>query len=179
MLNNLYLCFSIKSQKAVKQKKLTISFTEYNSESELPESIKNLIINAKKTALNAYAPYSKFIVGAAVLLANGKIITGNNQENSAYPSGLCAERVALFYANAQYPKVAVEAIAIVAFQNKKEVLNPIYPCGACRQVILESQSKQQTPIKLFFAGQNCIHSVDDASNLLPLKFDKDSLKVKL
>ncbi len=160
----------------MKQKKLTFSFTEYNSESELPKSIKELIINAKKTALNAYAPYSKFMVGAAVLLANGKIIMGNNQENSAYPSGLCAERVALFYANSQYPKVAIEAIAIVAFQNKKEVENPIYPCGACRQVILESQGKQKKPIKLFFAGQKCIHSVDDASNLLPLEFDKKYLK---
>lgn len=160
----------------MKQKKLTISFTEYNGESELPESIKNLIINAKKTALNAYAPYSKFMVGAAILLANGKVVTGNNQENSAYPSGLCAERVALFYANSQYPTIAIEAIVIVAFQNKKEVLNPIYPCGACRQVILESQGKQKIPIKLFFAGQKCIQSVDDASNLLPLEFDKDSLK---
>ncbi len=159
----------------MKQKKLTISFNEYNSESELPESIKKLIINAKKTALNAYAPYSKFLVGAAVLLANGKVVTGNNQENSAYPSGLCAERVALFYANSQYPKVAIEAIVIVAFHNNKEIANPIYPCGACRQVILESQSKQKTPIKLFFAGKNYIHSVNDASTLLPLEFDKESL----
>lgn len=175
MLNNLYLCFSIKSKNTVKQKKLTISYTEYNGEGELPESIKNLINIAKKTAKDAYAPYSKFMVGTAVLLANGKIISGNNQENSAYPSGLCAERVALFYANAKYPKVSIEAIAIAAFQNKKEVLNPIYPCGACRQVIIESQSKQKTPIKLFFVGQKCVQSVSDASLMLPLEFNKVSL----
>jgi cytidine deaminase len=159
----------------VKQKKISISFTEFSGEAELPEDIKNLAIQAKKAADNAYAPYSKFKVGAAVLLANGKIITGNNQENSAYPSGICAERVAIFYANAQYPKVAINAIAIVAFHNNKELNSPVYPCGSCRQVITESQSKQKNPIKLYFIGQKFIHGIDDASHMLPLEFDKESL----
>jgi cytidine deaminase len=159
----------------VKQKKISISFTEFSGEAELPEDIKNLANLAKKAADNAYAPYSKFNVGAAILLANGKIITGNNQENSAYPSGLCAERVALFYANSQFPKIAITTIVIVAFHNNKELLSPVYPCGACRQVISESQSKQKTPIKLYFIGQKFIHCIDDASHLLPLEFDKESL----
>lgn len=159
----------------MKQKKISISYIEYSGESELPENIKNLVIQAKKAAGNAYAPYSKFNVGAAVLLANGKIITGNNQENSAYPSGLCAERVALFYANAQFPKVAIEAIAVVAYHNNKELKSPVYPCGACRQVISESQGKQENPIKLYFVGQKFIHGIDNASHMLPLEFDKESL----
>lgn len=159
----------------MKNKKISISFTEFSGESELPEDIKNLANQAKKAAGNAYAPYSKFNVGAAVLLANGKVITGNNQENSAYPSGLCAERVALFYANAQYPKIEISAIAIVAFHNNMELKSPVYPCGACRQVISESQSKQKTPIKLYFIGHDFIHGIDDASHMLPLEFDKESL----
>jgi len=159
----------------VKQKNISIPFTEYSGEAELPENIKKLVVEAKKSAANAYAPYSKFKVGTAVLLANGKIVTGNNQENSAYPSGLCAERVAIFYANAQYPNVAIKTIVIVAFQQNDEVEHPVYPCGACRQVILESQGKQTSPIKLFFISKEKIHSVENASYLLPLEFDKESL----
>ena len=159
----------------VKQKKISFQYTEYGSEKELSSELKELAKSAKTIAKNAYSPYSNFKVGAAILLENGKIITGNNQENSAYPSGLCAERVALFYANAQNPKVPVKAIAIVAFNNKEETEYPVYPCGACRQVMIESQQKFKKPIQILFLGKKHIHLVENASYLLPLEFDKDSL----
>jgi cytidine deaminase len=159
----------------VKQKKIIIPFIEYSSDNELTKELHDLAKEAKKAANTAYSPYSKFNVGAAILLENGKIISGSNQENSAYPSGLCAERVALFYANSKYPDVAIKVIAIIAFHNKKEVDQPIYPCGACRQVISESQSRQKKPIQILFLGKKRIHFVENASTLLPLEFDKNSL----
>ena len=159
----------------MKQKKITIPFIEYSSDNELPENLKELVVAAKKASDTSYSPYSKFKVGAAVLLENGKIIMGSNQENSAYPSGLCAERVAIFYANSQHPKVAIKAIAIVAFHNGNEIEQPVYPCGACRQVIIESQSRQKDPIQVLFVGKNILHHIENASYLLPLEFDKDSL----
>lgn len=159
----------------MKQKKITIPFIEYSSEDELTKELQNLAKAAKKATNTAYSPYSKFNVGAAILLENGKIISGSNQENSAYPSGLCAERVALFYANSQYPNIAIKAIAIIAFHNKKELEQPIYPCGACRQVISESQSRQNKPIQVLFLGKKIIHFVENATYLLPLEFDKNSL----
>ena len=137
----------------MKQKKITIPFIEYSSENELTKELQELAIAAKKASNTAYSPYSKFKVGAAVLLENGKIISGSNQENSAYPSGLCAERVALFYANSQHPKIAIKAIAIVAFHNNNELEQPVYPCGSCRQVIIESQSRQKNPIQVLFIGK--------------------------
>lgn len=159
----------------MKQKKITIPFTEYSSENELTKELQELAIAAKKASNTAYSPYSKFNVGAAVLLENGKIILGSNQENSAYPSGLCAERVAIFYANSQHPKIAIKAIAIVAFHNGNEIEQPVYPCGSCRQVIIESQSRQKNPIQVLFIGKNNLHYIENASYLLPLEFDKDSL----
>lgn len=159
----------------MKQKKISFQYTEFTSEKELSSELKELANSAKIIAKTAYSPYSKFNVGAAILLENGKIITGSNQENSAYPSGLCAERVALFYANSQYPDIAIKAIAIIAFHNKKELDQPVYPCGACRQVISESQSRQKKPIQVLFLGKKLIHYIENASNLLPLEFDKNSL----
>ena len=159
----------------VKQKKISFQYSEFNSENELNSDLKELAISARKIAKKAYSPYSKFKVGAAVLLENGKIITGNNQENSAYPSGICAERVALFYAGAQNPDIPVKAIAIIAFNHQEETEYPVYPCGACRQVIIESQQRSKKPIQLLFMGKKLIHLVENASHLLPLEFDKDSL----
>jgi cytidine deaminase len=159
----------------VKQKKITIPFLEFSSETELSKDMQELALAAKKVSKNAYSPYSKFKVGAAILLENGKVISGSNQENSAYPSGLCAERVALFYANSLYPKIAIKAIAVVAFHNNHELDQPVYPCGACRQVIIESQSRQEKPIKVMFIGKKRLHVVENASYLLPLEFDKESL----
>ncbi len=171
----LYLCL-IQSHCCVKQKKISFQYTEFTSENELSSELKGLAASARKIAKKAYSPYSKFNVGAAILLEDGNVITGNNQENSAYPSGLCAERVALFYANAQYPDVSIKTIAIVAYNNKEETELPVYPCGACRQVIIESQQRFNKPIQLLFIGKKHIHFVENASHLLPLEFDKDSLK---
>lgn len=124
---------------------------------------------AMRAMSNAYAPYSQFKVGAAVLLANGKIVSGSNQENGAYPSGLCAERVALFYAGAQYPDVAVRAIAIAAI-TKGKIVEGISPCGGCRQVMLETENRAGTPLKIFLCGSESMRLIDSAASLLPIGF---------
>lgn len=143
---------------------------------ELPERYKTLIEEAKKQTKNAYAPYSHFQVGAAVLLANEEIISGNNQENSAYPSGLCAERTAMFYANAQHPDTAVEAIAIAAFKNDRFIAHPITPCGSCRQVLLETETRFNKDIKVILYGEKKIYIIANAKHLLPLSFGKELLE---
>jgi cytidine deaminase len=120
-------------------------------------------------ANRAYAPYSKFQVGAAVLLENGQVFKGNNQENRAYPAGICAERVALFAANATYPDVAVEAIAIVALQNETLEVS-ISPCGVCRQVLLETENRYQKPIKILLCGNKETIIIRSAKDLLPIGF---------
>lgn len=124
---------------------------------------------AMAAASTAYAPYSRFQVGAAVLLANGEIITGSNQENGAYPSGLCAERVALFYAGAQYPDVAVKAIAVAAITEGK-VVEGVSPCGGCRQVMLETEKRAGGPLKIFLCGSDSMRLIDSAASLLPIGF---------
>ncbi|GAB1415787.1 cytidine deaminase [Paludibacter sp.] len=143
---------------------------------ELDPEIQVLINKAKEQINNAYAPYSRFYVGAAVLLQNGALFEANNQENAAFPSGLCAERVALFYANAQYPKVPVKAIAIAAFYDLDFVEEPITPCGACRQVILESETRFENEIDIYLYGKKHIIHIPNAKNLLPLSFGKDSFE---
>jgi len=142
---------------------------------ETSEQKKVLIESAKNAALTAYAPYSKFHVGAAVLLEDGKIITGNNQENAAYPSGLCAERTALFYANAQYPNLAVKAIAIAAYNKGRFTNDVCSPCGSCRQVLVEVENRYGTPVEIIMYGEDRIYEVDSIRDLLPLSFGKDSL----
>jgi cytidine deaminase len=140
------------------------------SVSEAPEIYRELIESAIDATANAYAPYSYFNVGAAVLLKNGKIIEGSNQENAAYPSGLCAERVALFSANTQYPDTKVLAIAIAAVTDGKQV-DMITPCGACRQVLLEVEKRYQSPVKILLCGKKEIYMAESAASLLPLNFD--------
>lgn len=159
----------------MKYKDFSFRFSEYQQKTELPSKYHDLIVKAEEASQRAYAPYSGFSVGAAVLLENGDIITGNNQENAAYPSGLCAERVALFYANAQFPALKIKAIAIYASSQNENTLEPITPCGSCRQVILESQFRQKEPIELILVGTNRIYIVHDASLLLPLHFSKSFL----
>jgi len=132
---------------------------------------KQLIDCAKEACSRAYAPYSQFQVGAAVLLANGEIITGNNQENVAFPSGLCAERTALFYANSQYPEQAVKSLAIAAYTQGDFIDRPISPCGACRQVILETEIRFQNPVRIYLYGKTEIYIVEGISDLLPLAFN--------
>jgi len=147
----------------------------YNFE-ELGESKQILINKAKEQVNKAYAPYSKFHVGAAIELENGKIITGSNQENSAYPSGLCAERVAMFYANANYPNIAVKTIAIVAFTNENFLEEPVTPCGSCRQVLLETELRFKKDITILLYGTKNVYQLENVKQLLPLCFEKSSLK---
>ncbi|NLI71872.1 MAG: cytidine deaminase [Bacteroidales bacterium] len=151
-----------------------IPYTEYLT-SEIPAEYLPLIEEAKKQAMNAYAVYSNFHVGAALLLENGKIIGGNNQENSAYPSGLCAERTAVFYANSQYPDVAVKTIAIAAYTNGEYLKDPITPCGGCRQVLLETETRYGKNMKVILYGTDKIYVLDNVRQLLPFSFDKERL----
>ena len=158
--------------------KLTIStdIDVYNSVSDLSKKDAELLVEAQKMVKSAYAPYSNFHVGAAVLLENGKIVTGNNQENAAYPSSLCAERVAIFYAGAQYPGVPVKAIAI-SVKSKNVVVNvPLSPCGGCRQVIAEYENKFETPIRIIMSGEKGqVYIAESIESLLPLMFSKKYL----
>jgi cytidine deaminase len=148
----------------------------YDSIEELDNSVKSLMQKAISARKKAYAPYSKFEVGAAIELENGEIILGNNQENAAYPSGLCAERVAIFQAGALYPNVKIKSIAISATSLDKPVKSPIPPCGACRQSIAEYEQKQNTPIPIYFMGfEGPVYKTKSLENILPLTFDKSFL----
>jgi len=131
---------------------------------------KMIIDCAKDACSRAYAPYSQFRVGAAVLLANGEIVAGSNQENVAFPSGLCAERTALFYANSQYPEQAVKSLAIAAYTQGDFTDNPVSPCGACRQVILETEMRYKNPIRIYLYGKKEIYIIEGINDLLPLAF---------
>lgn len=148
---------------------------EYSYE-ELSVLDKQLVDEAKQQVLKAYAPYSNFQVGAAVALANGKIITGSNQENAAYPSGLCAERTTMFYANAQYPDTAITTIAIAAHNNGDFTDEPISPCGACRQALLESEIRFGTDIKVILYGKQSIYILPNIKSLLPFCFGKENME---
>ncbi|MDR2840447.1 MAG: cytidine deaminase [Paludibacter sp.] len=144
---------------------------------ELSADLQNLIEKAKEQVVKSYAPYSEFKVGAAAMLDNGEIFAAGNQENSAYPSGLCAERVAVFYANSQYPNAKIKCIAIAAFTNGNFLAEPITPCGGCRQVLLESENRQAEAIKLLLYGTENIFILDSAKSLLPLCFEQSSLQL--
>jgi cytidine deaminase len=160
----------------MKEEKIELTFVKANF-NELDISEQELIEKAKNAYSNAYAPYSGFLVGASVLLENGEIINGSNQENAAYPSGLCAERVALFYAGAKYPEVAIKTIAISAKSKTFEIDDVVSPCGACRQVMAEYQQKQGQDIRLLLHSPNdevlIANSVDD---LLPFMFNSEQLR---
>lgn len=150
-----------------------IKVYQYN---ELSEEDRKLIDMAKEATKRSYAPYSKFSVGAAALLANGEIVTGTNQENAAYPSGLCAERTTLFYANSQYPDQAVKTLAIAARTENDFLDSPIPPCGACRQVILETEKRYNQPIRILLYGKENIYLIGGIEDLLPLSFSKKDME---
>jgi cytidine deaminase len=139
---------------------------------ELNNTEKKLVDAAKSAAKVAYAPYSEFQVGAAVLLEDNTVVVGNNQENIAYPSGICAERVALFSANANYPQSAPLALAVAAYYNGKFTEDFTAPCGACRQVLLEAENRYEKPIQLLLYGSKEIYIIDRVGDLLPLAFFK-------
>lgn len=148
-------------------------FTELE---ELPNAVKELFQKAREVREKAYAPYSNFAVGAAILLENGQIITGSNQENASFPSGLCAERTAIYYAGAQFPESLIKTIAIVAGSKNHKTMSPIPPCGACRQAISEYEIKQNHPIEIYFMGEvGDIIKSNSLKNLLPLIFDRNAL----
>ena len=142
---------------------------------ELTDEEKKLVDAAKEASNRSYAPYSRFQVGAAVRLAGGLLVSGSNQENAAYPSGTCAERTTLFYANSQYPDRAVEALAIAAQTGGKFIEHPTAPCGACRQVILETEERYRHPIRIYLYGTDEVYIVDSIVSLLPLCFGKSDL----
>ena len=148
----------------------------FSDRAQLPVKETDLLEVAQEAAQHAYAPYSHFKVGAAILLKNGHIISGNNQENAVYPSGMCAERVALFYASAQFPETPIEKIAITAIGNEKEIGQPVPPCGSCRQAILEYETKFNHPIEIIMAGEKGeVFIVPSAAALLPLSFTEKFL----
>ena len=145
-----------------------IQICAYN---ELPAIEKELIDAAKRAAEKAYAPYSQFKVGATILLGDSVFVSGNNQENVAYPSGLCAERTAMFYANAQHPELSPQMIAIAAYtQETGFTEKAISPCGACRQVLLEAENRYRQPIRVLLYGESEIVIVQSIKDLLPLGF---------
>jgi cytidine deaminase len=157
---------------------ILINIEEYGSIEELPREEQNLIETAIQTAENAYAPYSEFRVGASLLLNNGTFVYGNNQENAAYPDGLCAERVAMFAANAIHPDSPVKKMAIAAIFQDGLLDQPVYPCGSCRQALLESENRFNQPIRIIMYGRKGIHVANSIKDLLPLSLDSSFLKSK-
>ncbi|MDD2549024.1 MAG: cytidine deaminase [Bacteroidales bacterium] len=158
----------------MENRSLNIQYKEYSNTNDLPEEYKLLAQKAKEAVKTSYSPYSKFAVGAALLLENGEFILGSNQENGAYPSGLCAERVALFYAGSKYPKVRVKGLAIAASFKGEPVKEPLPPCGACRQVMMETQAVGKVPFPVIMVGENRVLVVDNAKFLLPFSFSNVS-----
>ena len=160
----------------MKKLQLTTEYTLFDEMGELSPEDQELMKLAIQTRKTAYSPYSKFSVGTAILLDNGSVVIGSNQENAAYPSGLCAERVAIFSANAQYPKNRIIKLAISATSSRKKVAEPVAPCGACRQSIAEYEVKQDSPIEILFMGETGpVIKVSSLKDLLPLSFDRSFL----
>ncbi len=161
----------------MKKVELKIIFEEYDSVDELKEKDRQLLETATEAYEKAYAPYSQYNVGAALLLNNGEMISGNNQENVAYPSGLCAERVALFYAFSKYPDAVIDTIAVAAKADNFIITEPVAPCGSCRQVMSEYETKQKSPMRIILkAEQGKILIFDKVEDILPLIFHAEELK---
>lgn len=147
----------------------------YGNLDEMTSQDAELVRKAHEATTHSYAPYSKFYVGAAVRMANGEIVLGNNIENAAYPSGLCAERVALFAAQAKFPGVPVEALAVVAHSESKVIDEPAAPCGACRQVMVEVEQNSKRPLRVICQGETGpIMVFDGIESLMPFVF-RDTL----
>lgn len=157
---------------------IRINIEEYNSPDELKVEEQELIEKAIQAARDAYAPYSEFRVGACLLLENGTSIYGNNQENAAYPDGLCAERVAMYAANAMHPETPVKMMAIAALYRDNLLDQPVYPCGSCRQALLETENRFTQPVRILMYGKSGIQVVKSIKDLLPLSFDSTFLQSK-
>ncbi|WP_027138436.1 cytidine deaminase [Gaetbulibacter saemankumensis] len=160
----------------MKELKKVLVLYEYEALSELPKAVQDLMEKAIEARKQAYAPYSNFQVGAACLLDNGEVIIGSNQENASYPSGLCAERTAIYYAGAKFPEAKIIQIVISAASNKKKTIEPIPPCGACRQAISEYEIRQNYDIEIYFMGDSGkVMKSNSLSNLLPWTFNNSLL----
>lgn len=153
------------------EKEIKINFTEFSSLDEMCAEDRELVNASLKSIDGSYAPYSQFHVGAAVRLADGRIVTGANQENAAFPSGLCAERTAMFAANANNPGIPMTSIAISAAYKGAIVGTPASPCGSCRQVMAEYQKLAGRPISIILYGSEVIYKFDRVDDLLPFIFD--------
>ena len=159
----------------MKELKQEVIIRKYKFE-ELTDSDKRLIEAAIEATKRSYAPYSHFHVGVAAMLDDGTIVTGSNQENAAYPSGLCAERTALFHAGSEYPDKAVTTLAIAASNCDGLTEQPVTPCGACRQVMLEAEQRYHRPIRMLMYGTSCIYETRGTKDLLPLSFGIESME---
>ena len=159
----------------MKQRAYTVRMFEYDQLDELSEEQILLVKTAIQAARDAYAPYSEYHVGAALRLVNEEIVIGSNQENAAFPSGICAERVAIFYAGAKHPDVAVRSIAIAAIHKGVIQESPVTPCGACRQVLYEKELQGEEPMELILYGSKKIQVIKRVTDLLPLPFTLESL----
>lgn len=158
------------------EKEFKIKFDVITSREELNEVEKNLFQKAFESREKAYAPYSDFLVGCAVLLENGEIIAGSNQENAAYPSGLCAERTTIFWSSANYPNLKIKKLFVIGAPKDALTSSPIPPCGACRQSILEYEAKQKENIEIYFASLDGeIYKTKSIRDLLPFSFDASFL----
>jgi len=161
----------------MKKQNITFEIEIYDTQNELGQVDKELMAKAIEARENAYAPYSNFQVGAALLLENGQVVIGNNQENASYPAGLCAERVAIFHAGAKYPDIAIQSIAISATSMNYKVDTPAAPCGNCRQSISEYEFKQKNPIRILMMGEiGEVFKCNSISDILPLAFNSSFLK---
>lgn len=160
----------------MREYEIKIAIKEYDDRSELSAQEQTLLQKADEATATSYAPYSNFNVGVAILLENGEIISGSNQENSASPSGLCAERVAMFYANARYPDVPIVAVAVSSSINGVLNSKPIYPCGSCRQSLLENEQRSGKSIKVIMGSTKHIQVAGSIKDLLPLSFDLGEYK---
>ncbi|MHC1702283.1 MAG: cytidine deaminase [Tenuifilaceae bacterium] len=161
-----------------KTKESGFKYSEYSNKEELSTEDAKLVDLAIDAQKSSYSPYSKFCVGAALLLENGEVIQGSNQENGAYPSGLCAERVALFYAGTKFPGIVIKTIAISASFNGQPTNEPVPPCGACRQVMIESRNIGKKPLKVILVGKEKIYEIEDTTFLLPFNFSSVNDVVK-
>lgn len=160
----------------MKKVEITTKITVFDSTEELSKAEKKLMDKAIEAKQNAYAPYSNFKVGAAFLLEDGTIVTGNNQENAAYPSGMCAERVAIWKVSSEYPNHKILKLAITASSSSQLTKEPVAPCGACRQTLSEYELKQKDKIEVYFMGEvGKIIKTDSLLDLLPIAFDKSFL----
>jgi len=161
---------------AMIEKEIKISYTEYPGTGDLPETEKKLADEAVDAASSAYAPYSGFYVGAALMFEDGTIIRGANVENAAFPSGSCAEKTVISYAVSNFPGKRAVAIAIAALSDGVMTVEPVPPCGNCRQMLIEEEYRQGKPIRVILAGKTNTIVLNDSRSLMPLSFTRTNLK---